>query len=1438
MFSIDLDGKKIEVIRKNIQSAQFQEVKSIAIVNNTFYWVKDSSIVVEELHPSSKIYFHIEYPDIRYVKKFIFVYGNLPSSQPIPVPVNPPSNLQAIMGVRHAKITWQMPHLLGIQGKGAWQNWSYELEIIDEDYGNKTTLRYIKSLHHGVNDLIPNTNYRFRVAAYTDAGMSPYSLEFRAKTLRTSHHRYLTWSSYDGLLKSDILVDDFVELIPRKSLDNRNITDIAWFDDLLFYVSNEELHFYNLSSKKIVRLDGLDSVQSIAIDWVGRRLYWFNSQKQVVTRGNFNGYEQEFLMTLPAKKIDLKIDAVGGYMYYSTGLIVAYCRLNGKQNTEYYQKQEYSGKVVMGLTLDMDNNRVYWIVRGFDGSSLFHAPMAGTGGSLEWQEHTLLEKNIQGPLAYFSDRLLWLQDDHTVIISNMTGKNLARINNKKLEGLNTLLVVDPTQYVLPPTSGILKVVPDPVNPSSLRVFGIWNNFNISWDSVDNVSYGEVFYEITYLNHPALETNQTTIQISGTTILPYTQVDISIRAYTYWASSKFVKAQIHSPAAAPTEPLNPRAFVNHLHNPVHGGLNIEVVFRWSAPAALNGPLIRYQVNWDYNINGTEYPADYNETVQKNDTEIVLSNLYKNVIYNFSVQAVSSFGMGKPTLPVAIDTAIEKPVPKLLASTTNEVLLVDLDLGTSWTLFNAASPAIHLAYLALDNLTFWVNKNNELISYREGTAFKLHTINSTVISITIDWIERIIYWSQLENNGSSVYAYDLIKAECFLVAMRDGLVFSLKVIPLYRELLWVESETERESEGYVMTYNLDRKTARNFVDSLNNSLSVFRKTIVLDTSVAGEPQIVWFDSKHNLHTIGFVSKHANALEEAFDTSSINLVKDSATLYWTMHDFIFAKDLTNSQEYKMGIANILQIMSFYHQTYPPVHCLIPHKSFTLNHKIQLIESHERSLALRLPKPKAYEHCPVKPPSFKYTILYRPCNLKEGNCNSKDYKKLETYDNDVEITDLIPYTQYQFQLSVSNYYSKRKSMTEIPGTLVYYSTEIGSPSAPRNVTAEPISPTEAFVKWLPPLEFNGESVWYEVHWQAKNAIDGVKNRQQLLVSGKHKMRCTLISVFMDLYIIFILLDVKSSRVDDEWISVNITKLLPKQPYNIWVRAYTTNARFNEGEALEIETLPEPDNITLKYAQSHNLTLNWRPYENATKFVVQYKPITSDKFDLQTLFSSDDYIHATLPSGSILVENLYPKTRYVFTISLYFPKRAEPYVWPQDDRFAFDTLGDVPSAPGKPIVEQVREEVYKVAWQPAIDNGAPIELYALEGLRYRFDSRIRRSTEQTGAEKQLEPAHSTTMAIQNPLSVDEPEPKAHSWTVYYNGTDNYWFIKDLEPLSQYSFRVRAKNSFGWGDYSELSEQMSEQSIIAEHRGYVLLRVVTPAILVSLVLLISIICGK
>lgn len=300
-FSFDL-RKEVVNIRPRIIARKMQKVLSLATANKTFYWTDGNDVFYEEYNPRKESYYHNTYPDLT-DRPYLKVIVNLPSSQPTPVPINPPTSLQAIFGPKVVKISWKAPHLLGeqgmfkilisvffnylvIAGKGAWQNWSYEISIKDVNGNHIRTHKNINITSCTIQNLEEDKEYIIKVAAYTNLGKGPWSSEFHGKTLKFSKSgKYPTvlWSAANGLLKSDATGDNVQTLIHKHVIKDYLITDVAWYSDRIYFVNNKsQIYWYHLNNNELRQIVNNDFVGSIAIDWIGKKLYWTNPKQHLV----------------------------------------------------------------------------------------------------------------------------------------------------------------------------------------------------------------------------------------------------------------------------------------------------------------------------------------------------------------------------------------------------------------------------------------------------------------------------------------------------------------------------------------------------------------------------------------------------------------------------------------------------------------------------------------------------------------------------------------------------------------------------------------------------------------------------------------------------------------------------------------------------------------------------------------------------------------------------------------------------------------------------------------------------------------------------------------------------------------------------------------------------------------------------------------------------
>jgi len=230
IISVSLDGDDEKDIRQDkVETSQFTNVHNIIAFNNSFYWTTGAVIYKEEYDGNmEKIYHNAFDGPIMYDDICVALIMFHPSVQPYPVPHNPAENIEAIFSDNKAKVIWNKPTLLGGTGLGAWQGWSYELQV-EEVYSNKTTVRKsLNETHCALHELSPNTHYALQIRPYSKAGHGPWSGPFYGQTLksvnRSSRYPFALWGTKNGLVKSDALGENIESLVHTMNIDKGLIT--------------------------------------------------------------------------------------------------------------------------------------------------------------------------------------------------------------------------------------------------------------------------------------------------------------------------------------------------------------------------------------------------------------------------------------------------------------------------------------------------------------------------------------------------------------------------------------------------------------------------------------------------------------------------------------------------------------------------------------------------------------------------------------------------------------------------------------------------------------------------------------------------------------------------------------------------------------------------------------------------------------------------------------------------------------------------------------------------------------------------------------------------------------------------------------------------------------------------------------------------------------
>jgi len=143
----------------------------------------------------------------------------------------------------------------------------------------------------------------------------------------------------------------------------------------------------------------------------------------------------------------------------------------------------------------------------------------------------------------------------------------------------------------------------------------------------------------------------------------------------------------TPSGKPSEPLNPRIFLERISYPyfrASSPADAELIggeLRWDSPEEPNGVILGYLVHcWKEGVKASDCSLQVD--LRKCSAEI--KNLTGSTSYQFAIQGYTDAGVSRMSRRIQVETDNGSPLAKLLLTAGDKVQVLDIDRNGFQTL----------------------------------------------------------------------------------------------------------------------------------------------------------------------------------------------------------------------------------------------------------------------------------------------------------------------------------------------------------------------------------------------------------------------------------------------------------------------------------------------------------------------------------------------------------------------------------------------------------------------------------------------------------------------------------------------------------------------------------------------------------------------------------
>ncbi|XP_064364986.1 proto-oncogene tyrosine-protein kinase ROS isoform X3 [Dromaius novaehollandiae] len=1271
-----LDGSEFHTLRSHVP---LSNTESFVYEDNTFTVTDGRAVFHEEVSPVGSSSFNEYIVDCSLAYPEYFGFGNLlfygASTQPFPLPT-PPRLVMVLFGSDQAVISWGPPELTIGTSPSAWQNWTYDVKVSSQcPSDEEQVVSNISDTRFTVKGLASFTAYEMSIRAVSPAGEGPWSELFRGMTLEEAEEEpYILAMGAEGLWKQRL--DSYG---PGEFLypDIRNVSDLDWYNDTLYWSNSMgEVLTWSLNRREGTTentyVSDIRNARQLAFDWLGQCLYWAGKANTIFRKSLLGGHMDVVAHVVFLVK-DLVVDSVNGYLYWATMYSVESTRLNGEHYLMLQEQLQFSGKQVVGLTLDLTYGFLYWLVQDSLYLNLYRVSLCkeGCGNAIVTKFAAWSTSEIsQSALEYYSGRLFWI-NSLQFITTQEVNQSISIPFSQPAEFAAFTLV----HKSLKPLPGNFSFI-----PKSLESERCLHPHNLTAPS----------YRVDWLE-------------------PFVLFNFTVTPYTYWGKGPTTSAVLRAPEGVPSAPLNPRIYVLP-NNPHEGNEEVHVEFRWDRPERENGILTKFKIYYQLlhqSDTTATFPVWNMSNVEPTLMLFSLKDVLPRLTVRFQVRAFTSAGPGPLSDIVERNSSDLFPIPTLITISANKLILTDVDNNhTIWELL-AKKIIKDICYTANDDTVYYILEDSLFLLNIQSTSrfqFFKDAFLHNVTAITIDWVARHLFVALRTSwNETQIFVIDLelkiksLKALSIELGNRNSTVSSLLAYPFLSRLYWMEVldygcqmfyyDIMNDTVHHVLGHVPAEDQMRNYC-SCNVTEAELGRPMSIDVSDSEKPQLLFIRGRDEIWASDVDGCHCwriTRIPSFQDMKVGSLTVDKEFIYWSAetkeYTVIHRANKENKSLYFQKRANHeLKILAYSTavQPYPDKRCL----SLTPDtEELTILNMTNTSFVLSLPSVSPQQLCPgISQPTLTYPIYLREVT---NNSRSSTYRLsgilqktvLQEFQGPTAIIDnLQPFSSYAIQVTVKNYYSDPSEQLhvgkEIIGTTLY-----GVPETVGFIQAVVLSDTTINISWTEPSKPNGplESIRYQITVNLLTLVPATPLRKSEFPNGT------------------LAWSVNGLQPGTK----NIFKVLAFHPDENW---------FSESApvfATTFETPPAPVNIV---PRNTSFQLKWQAplHVNATSFW----------FDLHKWQTKSDWFSpasTTCTAGPVYTCNLtgtLPSTNYFVRATVVYVTGVKS----TSSSTSFKTTAGVPSKPGVP--KRAQDTKSSVQWEKAEDNGSNLTYYILESRK------------------------------------------------------------------------------------------------------------------------------